>query len=169
MAITKIQSESLNLADTYDFTGTVTGAGGVNTPNFSYYKSGSSQVISNATVTKITYFNAQSYDTHSAFSSGRFTVPSGQAGKYCFFVTISSDATSVNTTNYFQLEFKKNGTLTQGTNNMLRPAYAQFQIFTVSELSVGDYIEVFIYQDSGSSIQLDGNTRTFFAGYKLIE
>ena len=27
MAITKIQSESLNLADTYDFTGTVTGAG----------------------------------------------------------------------------------------------------------------------------------------------
>ena len=34
MAITKIQSESLNLADTYDFTGTVTGAGGVNTPAF---------------------------------------------------------------------------------------------------------------------------------------
>jgi len=29
MAITKIQSESLNLADTYDFTGTVTGAGGI--------------------------------------------------------------------------------------------------------------------------------------------
>jgi len=28
MAITKIQSESLNLADTYDFTGTVNGAGG---------------------------------------------------------------------------------------------------------------------------------------------
>jgi len=29
MAITKIQSESLNLSDTYDFTGTVTGAGGI--------------------------------------------------------------------------------------------------------------------------------------------
>ena len=37
MAITKIQSESLNLADTYDFTGTVTGAGGVNTPSFFAY------------------------------------------------------------------------------------------------------------------------------------
>ena len=34
MAITKIQSESMNLADTYAFTGTVTGAGGVNTPFF---------------------------------------------------------------------------------------------------------------------------------------
>ena len=40
MAITKIQSESLNLADTYDFTGTVTGAGGVMTPAFSVYLSG---------------------------------------------------------------------------------------------------------------------------------
>jgi len=29
MAITKIQSESLNLSDNYDFTGTVTGAGGI--------------------------------------------------------------------------------------------------------------------------------------------
>ena len=34
MAITKIQSESMNLADTYAFTGTVTGAGGSNTPAF---------------------------------------------------------------------------------------------------------------------------------------
>jgi hypothetical protein len=29
MAIDKIQSESINLADTFAFTGTVTGAGGV--------------------------------------------------------------------------------------------------------------------------------------------
>ena len=34
MAITKIQSESLNLSDNYDFTGTVTGAGENNTPMF---------------------------------------------------------------------------------------------------------------------------------------
>ena len=32
MAIDKIQSESINLADTFAFTGTVTGAGGTNTP-----------------------------------------------------------------------------------------------------------------------------------------
>ena len=34
MAIDKIQSESINLADNFAFTGTVTGAGGVNTPAF---------------------------------------------------------------------------------------------------------------------------------------
>ena len=34
MAITKLQAEALNLADTFAFTGTVTGAGGANTPAF---------------------------------------------------------------------------------------------------------------------------------------
>ena len=34
MAITKIQSESMNLADTYAFTGTVTGASTPMTPAF---------------------------------------------------------------------------------------------------------------------------------------
>ena len=34
MAISKIQSESLNLADTFAFTGTVTGAGESNAPYF---------------------------------------------------------------------------------------------------------------------------------------
>ena len=37
MAITKIQSESLNLADTYAFTGTVTGAGFTNDEFFEYH------------------------------------------------------------------------------------------------------------------------------------
>ena len=34
MALSKIQAESMNLADTYTFTGSVSGAGGVNTPAF---------------------------------------------------------------------------------------------------------------------------------------
>ena len=34
MAITKLQAEALNLADTYAFTGTVTGAGENNNPAF---------------------------------------------------------------------------------------------------------------------------------------
>ena len=61
MAITKIQSESLNLADTYDFTGTVTGAGGVNTPAF-FAELGSTQTgVSDDTFTKVT-FNNESFD-----------------------------------------------------------------------------------------------------------
>jgi hypothetical protein len=35
MSITKLQAEALNLADTYAFTGTVTGAGDTTKPSFS--------------------------------------------------------------------------------------------------------------------------------------
>ena len=34
MALSKIKSESLDLTDNYDFTGTVTGAGETNAPSF---------------------------------------------------------------------------------------------------------------------------------------
>ena len=64
MAITKIQSESLNLADTYDFTGTVTGAGGVNTPAFFVYKN-TSQTLNDETDTKVTW-TTERFDTNNA-------------------------------------------------------------------------------------------------------
>ena len=82
MAITKIQSESLNLADTYAFTGTVTGAGEPNTPtwivertsNLSINQSAETQVVFNGEIVD----SASAYDT----STGYFTCPSGQAGTY---------------------------------------------------------------------------------------
>ena len=43
MAIDKIQSESINLADNFAFTGTVTGAGESNTPSF--YATGDGQQL----------------------------------------------------------------------------------------------------------------------------
>ena len=44
MAIDKIQSESINLADNFAFTGTVSGAGGVMTPAFHAYLSADQNV-----------------------------------------------------------------------------------------------------------------------------
>ena len=85
MAIDKIQSESINLADNFAFTGTVTGAGGVNTPAFQGYYSSSYQTVSDNTDTKLT-IDTEEFDTDSAIdtSTYRFTVPSGKAGKYFF-------------------------------------------------------------------------------------
>ena len=54
MAITKLQAEALNLADTSAFTGTVTGAGGDNTPFFCAVKSSQTTGQSDNTWTKIT-------------------------------------------------------------------------------------------------------------------
>jgi len=85
MAITKIQSESLNLADTYNFTGTVTGAGESNTPIFHISDTG--QSVSNNTLTKLT-FNTEVFDADNCWdtSTNKLTPP---AGKYIihFFCT----------------------------------------------------------------------------------
>jgi len=77
MAITKIQSESLNLSDTYDFTGTVTGAGESNVPLF--HITGSSMSIATDTLTKLT-FGTKVYDADDVWntSTNKLTLPSGK-------------------------------------------------------------------------------------------
>ena len=46
-------------------------------------KTDGNQTLSDSSATKIT-FNTELYDTDSAFASNKFTVPSGEAGKYFF-------------------------------------------------------------------------------------
>ena len=64
--------------------GTATGFGGDNTPAFSTYI-GSNQTLSDATTTKAD-FDTEEFDTDGAYdtSNKRFTVPSGEGGKYFF-------------------------------------------------------------------------------------
>jgi len=78
MAIDKIQSESINLADNFAFTGTVSGAGitGLGVADSWYLSSSWSGNANNATT--ITPFTSQTAGTGSNFthSSGIFTAPS---------------------------------------------------------------------------------------------
>ena len=67
MAITKLQAEALNLADTYAFTGTVTGAGGVNTPAF-LARLSSGHAVATGTWTKINV-NTEVYDTAGTYDN----------------------------------------------------------------------------------------------------
>ena len=83
MALIKTRSRGINLADDFAFTGTITGAGESNTPAF-YAGKTSNQSVSDNTITKVTWNEA--YDTDSAFASDKFTVPSGKAGKYNFYI-----------------------------------------------------------------------------------
>ena len=57
-----------------------------NVPAFAAYL-GANQVIASATETKITV-DTEVFDSDSAFSSNKFTVPSGQAGKYLINLSI---------------------------------------------------------------------------------
>jgi hypothetical protein len=79
MAIDKIQSESINLADTFAFTGTVTGAGGITQAD--QWRTNADQSISADTDTTVTG-NWERNDTNSTYigsgmseSSGIWTFP----------------------------------------------------------------------------------------------
>ena len=179
MAIDIIQSQSINLADTFAFTGTVTGAGGVNTPNF-FVRLGTSQTgISSEVWTKVSLAH-EIYDSDNAFDSTtnyRFTVPSGKAGKYFFEFSIYGSAGD-NDLNRIHCRLYKNGStiLAGAENDWTNQAFRNAQMYPSSgviDLSVGDYIELYgklFHTDSGQFIG-SGNTlaNTRLIGFRILE
>ena len=173
MAITKIQSESMNLADTYAFTGTVTGASSPMTPAWHVYND-SNFSMSSSTETLITWSQEQQ-DTDNAFASNKFTVPSGAAGKYfvqaqiCFVPNTGSTSTM----QWCYMHINKNGSNITGSpridfrgNNGHGATVQTSQIVT---LAVGDYLEVYGWVAATSPVALNGAGSTYFLGYKIIE
>jgi len=175
MAITKIQSESLNLADDFAFTGTITGAGGANTPFF--YGEPSDGTISRGVDTKITGMTNNEIDTDSAFDGTTFTVPSGKAGKYFFYTRIRFQKHSLS---QYVIAIRVNGSEVakryiysgnQTTGNFPEVQYFSYDISAVQTLAVGDYVEVYAKADhtgSDTTTLNSGSVQTEFSGYRLI-
>ena len=147
MAIDKIQSESINLADNFAFTGTVSGAGGTNTAEFLAYRGGSTQSgIADNVATKL-QINAESYDPDSVYDNStnyRFVAPS--AGKYMLYTNIHIYDASTDI-EMFNLAFYKNGSKYSQAywlkNSGNRLKYAHLSLTEVANLSSSDYIEVY--------------------------
>jgi len=168
MAITKIQSESLNLADTYDFTGTVTGAGGTNTPAFLAALS-SNQSIPSSSSTLLALATIV-LDTDSAFdntgSNYKFTVPSGEAGNYQINFGIRNNNFS---TSRVDVQLRKNGSEIFAAENANGSNYDTNYGGVILNLSDGDYLQMYLYQASGSSQTLfSARNSCFMSGYKII-
>jgi hypothetical protein len=156
---------------------TQTGVGGENTPAFEAYRSGSAQTITDSTDTKI-QFNSEIFDTAGAYDAStnyRFTVPSGQAGKYFVYSQIWMQAQTSTTFRDCQLNLKKNGTTYKRcywyfNNNPIR--WIIPNITATMDLSVGDYIEMFIYtqttDSATTSVTHDSDPESNFGAYKLI-
>ena len=141
--------------------------GGVNTPAFGAYQS-SNQSISNNTETIIT-LDTELYDTDNAFSSNTFTVPSNKSGKYFLYAQAGKSGWGANR---MFISIRKNDSvnLAQGEVTNTSSQYGVVNVSILAQLAVGDTIVARIYQDSGSTQVLSGNsTRTFFYGYKIIE
>ena len=160
---------------TFNVAGTLQsgGAAVVNTPAFEVYQT-SSQNPADNTYTKLT-FTGETFDTNSAWSDSKFTVPSGFAGKYVFLLDAGGydDNTGLD---IFRLAIYKNGSAVK-INTVLDTDGSSLQtamacISAVLDLSVGDYVEAYINAniDSGTFTTLSNasGTQTRFSGYKLI-
>jgi len=149
--------------------GSATGFGD-NTPSFYAYLS-ASQSISTGTWTKCN-LNAEEWDTDSAFDSTtnyRFTVPSGEAGKYNF--SYGTRVAGIDDNEQVAIALYKNGSaLNQGTDYRYSPGAANggWPRGSVNlNLSVADYIELWVYHDEGAS-QDATSEHTFLTSFKLI-
>ncbi len=173
MAIDKIQSESINLADNFAFTGTVSGAGGTTAPYFEAYLS-SNQGISSSTLTKA-QINTEIVDTANAYDNStnyRFTPQT--AGKYYVYgnLTMYSSNTSVNGA---IIAIYKNGSnykaqdLTTGSNESTRETLHAGAIIDFNGSS--DYVELYAYLDvdAGNPYVQSGDKYCNFGAFKMTE
>jgi hypothetical protein len=116
------------------------------------------QSIANATYTAVT-FNTEDYDTDAIHdnvtNNTRFTIPSGKGGKWLTsgVVTFASNASG-----FRFVRLYKNGTAfivpagvppVNGDTTQL--AFSYIHTFTA-----GDYMEVFVYQNSGGNLNIAG-------------
>ena len=149
----------------------VSGIGGTNTPAFSAYMSGNGQTINNNTFTKID-FDTENFDVGGCYdtSNNRFVVPSGQAGKYV--IVAKSAVDGIDDTENCSIALYKNNSRDDKTYVSDYSPKANGIIFAqtnkVYDLSVGDYIEAFLYHNEGDARSAE-NTNSYFYGYKLIE
>ena len=130
------------------------------------------QSVSSSTQTEM-IFDSEDWDTDSAYdpSTGRFTVPSGEGGKYFFTATLGVATASGSTADstFARMAFRKNGNELGGGNSS-NPFTNQDLYLThtlVTTLSAGDYISVYLYQTLRSPA-VTGAGSMSFAGWKLI-
>ena len=159
--------------------GTATGFGGTNTPAFQAFLS-SNQSIGHASATKI-QFNTEVFDTASAYDNStnyRFTVPSGEAGKYFIYFQMCAYGNNNDERNMASSIYKNGTSLIQnfGQTASISTSYSTQKTKSVSgifDLAVSDYIEFYakVNVNSGTpSIDGTGATsmRTYFAISKMI-
>ena len=143
----------------------VSGVGGVNTPAF-HARVDSANSTTDTTETKVT-FGTEVFDVGSCYdtSTSRFTVPSGEAGKYFIYSRIRVD--SATDSEIYDLLIKKNGsTVFQHSANQYR--YTSAYVSGILDLSASDYLEVYVLIQNNLSLRND-QRECFFGGYKIIE
>ena len=148
----------------------------VNRPAFEAVISADSS-FSRDTVTKIN-FNTEVFDTNSAYDNStnyRFTVPSGNAGKYYTYLTLGLKTGASSNFEYAGIYLYKNGSVERVVWIDLRAGDGRdipLNLTTTLDLSVGDYLEPYAYVMTSSGdptiMAVRGSTKlSVFGAYRI--
>jgi len=133
-----------------------TPASGTTFAGVSVYDS-SNQAVSSGVTTALT-FNSEHFDTdgyHStSTNTSRLTVPTGKAG---YYLMTAQGNYSLNATGQRDLVLYKNGAYLRYSNSVAGSSsvYVGNVITVVYYLAEADYIELYTYQSSGTSLNFD--------------
>ena len=150
----------------------VSGVGETNTPYFCAKPTGSSQVFTHNSDTKMT-FNAEVFDSADAFDHStnyRFTPQT--AGKYFVFLRISGTGTN-NDEIYMEQSLRKNGTRFEQLVGIHDLAQGDFEFGSLTAMvemnGSSDYLEAYAYfynyTNSSRNISVYGGEKTKFGAF----
>ena len=168
--VNTIQDSGGNAIITSDGSGNVTTQNVADvTPAFNVTL-GTTQTLSTGTWTKL-QLDTETYDTDNAFDSTtnyRFTVPTGEGGKYLFNYSLGTN--SLTSSTHGAIRLYKNGSAVDGSftrsyPNQTTGAYPHKTM--VLTLVATDYIELYGQHNKGSDADIS-TSDTFLSGHKLI-
>ena len=170
MAIDKIQSESINLADNFAFTGTVSGAGGVNTPAFAA-RLGSDQTVAQNTEVKV-LCNVEVFDTANCYdNSSNYRFTPNVAGKYLIVHGVRAGLTATRFVSWVRKNGSTDHAIAETNPNSSAGSPACLGSVIIELNGSGDYVEYYTFHTGGGNKAYQGSSTydaCFFQGYKLI-
>ena len=171
MAIDKIQSESINLADNFAFTGTVTGASSPMTPAFQA-RNGSDQDIGyTGNFVKITC-NTTVFDTNSKYdNSSNYRFTPTVAGKYFVYLNVGFIGSGGINDSSSQIYRNNSPHIIALNNDSAITQQSQFCSGIVDLNGTTDYVEAYVNNDvavSSTCILDSDNQKTVFGAYRII-
>ena len=123
------------------------------------YDSNATTSISNNTSTAIT-FNSEVLDTNTFHSTSsntsRMTIPAGKAGKYLVVGSVIFQ-NAANGTRRFDI-FKNGSSYARTQNFGDASEQGWVTINTTMDLAVADYVELYVFQNSGGSLSIYGGS-----------
>jgi hypothetical protein len=147
-----------------------------NTPAFQAYLSADQSYSSGYTKVQ---FDTERFDTDNAYDNStnyRFTVPSGEGGKYFISAQVMGFSTNEAGLSYNFVSIYKNGSQFNTTSQDWRSGRIHNGAVVnsdIMDLSAGDYLEVYVLLSGTGTVRIEhdngnvtGNTRFF--GYKLL-